>query len=318
MGYILRESNNMSTVTTIMIEENEFSVQAIDEVEKMLIDIEEKMSFYLTDSETSRINRYSGLRGIKVSPCTLDVIKESIKYSILSDGKFDITLGPVISGWGIFSNHERILNRDEIQHFMSLTGYKDIIINGNIVQLRKKGQKIDLGGIAKGYASDEAVKIFKKHNIKSAMINIGGNVSVTGRKENNDLWHIGIQNPEKDRGDHLGILECEDISVVTSGNYVRYFKENNKLYGHIINSQNGLPVQNDLTSLSIVCREGIKADALSTAVFSMGLERGIDFINNLNDVYAIFVTNERKVYTSRNLKESFYESDRINYEYAYF
>ena len=318
MSYLNTESYNMSTVTIQMIEENELSEKAADRVKESLVYIEKKMSFYLKESEVTRINQCAGLDSIRVSDETLRVIKESIKYSILTNGKFDITLGPVISSWGVFSNHEKILEADERYKLLKLCGYKNIIIDNNYVGLKRKGQKIDLGGIAKGYASDEAINIYKEHNIKSAMINIGGNVSVLGRKENNELWCVGIQNPEEERGTYIGVLQCEDTSIVTSGNYVRYFDYENKKYGHIINSENGAPVNNDLTSVTIICTEGIKADALSTAVFSMGFEKGLKFIKTINDVDAILITNRRKVYISSKLKNYFYKTNEENFEYLYF
>lgn len=318
MGYINKQSYNMSTVTEQKIEEGEFSQKAAEEVCELLSDIEKKMSFYLKDSEISKINQRAGSGSVEVSNETLAVIRKSIEYSIMTKGKFDITLGPLISGWGVFSNHETILREDETARLLELVQYKDIMIKDNYVGLKRKNQQIDLGGIAKGYASDEAVKIYKKYNIKSAMINIGGNVSVVGRKDNNQMWCVGIQNPQKNRNAHLGILQCADTSVITSGNYVRYFKEGNKTYGHIIDSSSGCPVESDLESVTIVCCDGIKADALSTAVFSMGYTKGVSMIKGLKDVKAVLVTNDMKVYISNELKDYFYKTDEENYKYLYF
>lgn len=317
-GYINKQSYNMSTVTEQKIEEGEFSQKAAEEVCQLLIDIEKKMSFYINNSEISKINQNAGLSMVKVSDETLRVIRKSIEYSVMTKGKFDITLGPLISSWGVFSNHERILREDEVESLLELVQYKDIIIEGNYVGLKRKNQKIDLGGIAKGYATNEALRIYKKYNIKSAMINIGGNVVVVGRKNENQLWCVGIQNPEKSRNEYLGILQCEDTSVITSGNYVRYFKDGDKKYGHIIDCCNGFPSESDLTSVTILCNDGIKADALSTAVFSMGYTKGREMIKSLNDISAVLVTNDKKVYISSELKNYFYKTDEKNYEYLYF
>lgn len=318
MGYIYKQSYNMSTVTEQKIEEGEFSYKAAVEVCEVLIDIEKKMSFYRKDSEISKINQSSGLCSVEVSDETLELIRKSIEYSIITEGKFDITLGPLISSWGVFSNHEKILREDEAAHLLELAQYKDIMIKDNYVGLKRKNQQIDLGGIAKGYASDEAVKIYKKYNIKSAMINIGGNVSVVGRKDDNQLWCVGIQNPQKNRNVYLGILQCEDTSVITSGNYVRYFKDGDKKYGHIIDSSSGFPVESNLSSVTIICSEGIKGDALSTAVFSMGYNKGLEMIKSMKDVNAVLVTNDKKVYISSELEDYFYKTDEENYQYLYF
>ena len=182
--------------------------------------------------------------------------------------------------------------------------------------LKWEGQKVDLGGIAKGYATDQAIEIYKKHHIKSAMINLGGNVAVLGKKTDNTPWVIGIQNPDMERGEMVCAVSCEDIFIVTSGNYVRNFEAAGEVYGHILSTTTGKPIKNLFLSVTVICKSGIKADALSTAIFQMGLDDAIEFININNDIGAILITDCKEVYVSRNLKEKFHIIDE-DFEYYY-
>lgn len=319
MGYIQIESYNMSTTTTQIVPADGNGINAAEEIKNELISLEKKMSFYLKNSEVSKINSLSGIKNIEVSYDTLKVIKKSIEYSYLTDGAFDITLAPVIEEWGIFSEHEKVPSPERINELLALVGYENILIDNekNLAGLKIKDQKIDLGAIAKGYATDKAVQIYKRHDIKSAMINLGGNVSVLGKKEDNEPWTVGIQNPTNPRGEIIGILKCEDTSVVTSGNYVRYFTLGGNSYGHIINSKSGITVNSDLVSATVICKEAIKADALSTAIFTLGKDKALDFIKRNNDISSILITNNNEVYISSDISENFYIVDEY-FKYIYF
>lgn len=319
MGYFDTKSYNMSTATIQKVKDDLNWEKALHEVKDKLIDIEKKMSFFLPYSEISRINDNSGVNKVLVSEDTLEVVKNSVKYSELTNGIFDITMGPIISEWGIFSDNERIPENEEIKKLMKLVNYKDIEIDEKekTIMLKKKGQKIDLGGIAKGYATDVAIEIYKKYGISSAMINIGGNVSVLGRKEDNEPWNVGIQNPNKERGEIIAIVQCEDESVVTSGNYVRNYKVDNKIYGHIMNSKSGLPVDNDLGSVTIISKKAIDADALTTTLFSMGFEGAINFINSMKHISVVLITNKNEVYVSDSLRDKFHIIDNEKFDFYY-
>ncbi|BCN29901.1 FAD:protein FMN transferase [Anaeromicropila herbilytica] len=321
MAYNKTESYNMSTITTQLIINQENSTKASEEVKEELISIEKRMSFFLENSDISKINRNSGLLGkVVIHPDTLEVIEKSIEYSRLTDGAFDITLAPVIREWGIFSDHERIPDNETLEELIKLVGYQNIYIDklAMSVGLKYPGQKIDLGAIAKGYATDKAIEIYRKYGISSAMINIGGNVTVLGGKENGEPWAVGIQNPESPRGETVGVLLCEDTSVVTSGNYVRNFSAQGNVYGHIIETRTGIPVQNDLASVTVVCDSAIKADALSTAIFTMGIEKGLDFIRTVPDICAILITDQKEIYISSGLKDKFYLEDQTGFRGIWF
>ena len=318
MDYIEAESYNMSTITEQRVQNSAEADDAILEVKEELVNLERKMSFYLKHSEISKLNESSGNKSLKVSADTFKVIEKSIEYSKLTNGVFDITLAPVIAEWGIFSENEKIPEENRLNKLMNLVGYQDILLNKeqHTIFLKREGQKVDLGGIAKGYATDQAIEIYKKHGIKSAMINLGGNVAVLGKKTDNTPWVIGIQNPDMERGEMVCAVSSEDISIVTSGNYVRNFEAAGEVYGHILSTTTGKPIKNLFLSVTVICKSGIKADALSTAIFQMGLDDAIEFININNDIGAILITDCKEVYVSRNLKEKFHIIDE-DFEYYY-
>ena len=164
--------------------------------------------------------------------------------------------------------------------------------------------KIDLGGIAKGYAADKIYKYLKEdENLENALINLGGNIRILGNKEKNQPFSIGIQDPTKPRGNSIGNIKVSDKSVVTSGIYERYLEKNNKIYHHMLNPHTGYPFENNLSSVTIISDKSIICDALSTTTFGLGIEKGLKLIESLDNVDAIFVTKDKKIYLSSNLKD---------------
>ena len=164
---------------------------------------------------------------------------------------------------------------------------------------------LDLGSIAKGYAADEIVKILKEENINSAIIDLGGNIYALGFKEGNKNWKIGIQNPFDNRGKIVGSLEVSNKTVVTSGVYERYIEQDGQTYHHILNPETGYPYETDIAGVSIIADKSIDGDALSTLVFTKGLEKGLELVENIDGVDAIFITNNKEVYVTKDLKDNF-------------
>nr|WP_209013834.1 FAD:protein FMN transferase [Clostridium botulinum] len=270
-------------------------------------DIENKMSLNISTSEINKINKNAGIAPVKVSKNTFDVVKASLIYSEKTKGSFDITVEPLVSIWGIGTDKARIPSKDEINNALKLINYKDVVINEkeSTIMLKRKGQAIDLGAIAKGYTADELKKVLLNYNVSSAFLNLGGNVYVLGNKPDKTPWKIGVQNPLEPRGDYLGIVSVSDKSVVTSGNYERFFERNGKRYHHIFDTKTGYPAEKGLISVSIISDKSIDGDALSTSVYTLGLDEGKKLIESLEDVEAVFVTNDKKVYTTSGLKDTF-------------
>ncbi|APH16939.1 apbE family protein [Clostridium sporogenes] len=303
---VSRETYLMGTIINIKAygKNADKAVQAsVDKIS----DIENKMSLNISTSEVNKINKNAGITPVKVSKNTFDVVKASLIYSEKTKGSFDITVEPLVSLWGIGTDKARIPSKDEISNALKLINYKDVVMNEkeSTVMLKRKGQAIDLGAIAKGYAADELKEVLLNHNISSAFLSLGGNVYVLGNKPDKTPWNIGVQNPLRPRGNPLGIVSISDKSIVTSGNYERFFEKNGKRYHHIFDTKTGYPAEKGLISVSIISDKSIDGDALSTSVYTLGLDEGKKLIESLKGVEAIFVTNDKKVYITSGLKDTF-------------
>ncbi|APF27196.1 apbE family protein [Clostridium sporogenes] len=303
---VSRETYLMGTIINIKAygKNADKAVQAsVDKIS----DIENKMSLNISTSEINKINKNAGIAPVKVSKNTFDVVKASLIYSEKTKGSFDITVEPLVSIWGIGTDKARIPSKDEINNALKLINYKDVVTNEkeSTIMLKRKGQAIDLGAIAKGYTADELKKVLLNYNVSSAFLNLGGNIYVLGNKPDKTPWKIGVQNPLEPRGDYLGIVSVSDKSVVTSGNYERFFERNGKRYHHIFDTKTGYPAEKGLISVSIISDKSIDGDALSTSVYTLGLDEGKKLIESLKDVEAVFVTEDKKVYTTSGLKDTF-------------
>lgn len=277
------------------------------EVEDRVRELENKMSTKIATSEVSKINDNAGIDKVKVSDDTYTVIKEALRYGKISKGKFDITVGNLVDLWGIGTENEKVPSEEEIQKALATVDYNKVEIDDNnkTVFLKDKGMKIDLGAIAKGYVADEIVKILEKDGVKSAIINLGGNVYVYGNKGGKN-FKIGIRNPlSPDPNDYLGIYQSQNESVVTSGVYERFFEKDGKRYHHILSTSDGYPIDNNLISTSIITKSSMDADALSTTTFALGLEEGLKLIENTKNTEAMFITADKKIYMTSGLKEKF-------------
>ena len=283
----------------------------LEECGSILMDIDNKMSNTIKSSDVSKINKNAGKAYTKVSKDTYYVIKESIEFSNISNDTFDISVGPLIDLWSIGTDNAKVPNKEEIENILPLVDYSKILLNDEnlSVKLSEENMKIDLGGIAKGYAADKIYDYLKSENIKSAIINLGGNILTLGSKNNDQPFSIGIQDPTMPRGNSIGNIKVSNKSVVTSGIYERYIEKDNKIYHHMLNPHTGYPFENNLNSVTIVSDESIICDALSTTTFGLGLDNGMKLIESLDNVDAIFITKDKKIYLSSNLKDKFNLTD---------
>jgi thiamine biosynthesis lipoprotein len=215
--------------------------KAVAEVSARIKELEGLMTINAPGGEINRLNEAAGGNAVVLSEETLTILETAKRYAALSHGAFDVTVGPLVKAWGIFTAHPRIPPQDEIDRLLKLVDYRTLIIDraGSAARLEKPGQMVDLGGIAKGYAGDEAIRIYKEHGLKSAYINLGGNVVVLGGRPDGSPWRIGIQNPRAPNGMYIGIVRVTDKAVVTSGDYERYFEKENVRYHHILDTKTG-------------------------------------------------------------------------------
>lgn len=281
--------------------------KAIQEAITRLYEIDDKMSAFKEYSEVSQVNKNAGKLHSRVSSDTYLVIKKAVQYSKLSEGAFDPTIRPIVNLWGVNTKNARVPGRDEINNALKLVNYEQLTLDdiNNTIKLNYENQCIDVGGIAKGYAADEVKNILKKNKIRSAIIDLGGNIFAYGSKQDGTKWNIGIQDPFSFSGEYSGIVSVKDKSIVTSGNYERYFMKDGKRFHHIIDPRTGYPSENGVVSATIVSDYSIDGDALSTCAYVMGLDRGVELIECLEGVDAIFITEDKKIHVTSGIKDNF-------------
>jgi thiamine biosynthesis lipoprotein len=272
------------------------ALQAFQEIRR----IEYLMSHWIESSDVTRINRSAGNDGVKVSPETIEVIKRAQEISKLSGGGFDITVGPLVQLWRKAREGGMPPEMQEVKENLNLVNFRNLKIHyGGKVSLRKKGMNIDLGGIAKGYAVDRAFELLKGLGYRNLVVNAGGDLRVGGSKPEGP-WSIGIQhprNPEK----IMARIFVSDTALATSGDYEKFFIHQGKRYHHILNPKNGFPAEG-CQSVTILHKEGITADALATAIFVLGPEKGYALCQRLEGVECLIVDKEGNVTLSPGLK----------------
>jgi len=274
--------------------------EAFNDVFKEINRLDYLMSNYKEESELSEVNKNAASE-----PTTCDnelayVIEQSLHYSDITDGAFDITIGPLMKKWGFFKEQGKIPGKEERKSVLESVSYKNIIIGEAVkkslfrdpsivktISFRHSGTQIDLGGIGKGYAVDMATRVLKGNGINSALINFAGNIYAYGTPPEKDSWVIGLQHPRKSEG-LLGSFEIRDKAVSTSGDYEKFFTIDGERYSHIIDPRTGNPVKG-IVSVTIVTDNATSADALSTGVFVLGLEKGMGLIEKLSDVEGIII-----------------------------
>lgn len=288
---------------TDMLFDTVIKIQILDPADESILDGLKKLcekydtmfSTTNTDSELYKLNHANG-QPFTVSSETANLIQEGIHYSELSGGAFDLTIEPVSALWDFRADKPTVPSSDAIAQAVSHVDYTKVDIRDNTVTLEDPEAGIDLGAIAKGYIADQVKTYLKKQGIKHAIINLGGNVDVIGTKPDGSKYNIGIQKPFDESGEAITSVQLKDQTVVTSGIYERYFKKNGKLYHHILDPRTGYPCENNLYSVSIITDSSTKADALSTTCFLLGYEKGMELIQSMDGVKAIFITDDEKVH----------------------
>lgn len=296
----------LGTVCTITLYDSD-DTAIIDKAIARLSELEDILSINKTGTELDKVNEMSGIEPVKVSSDTLNVVKKGLEYSALSKGTMDITVGPLVKLWGIGTDWAAVPSQDDIDKAKNLINYEDVIIDetNSTIFLKNPGMIIDLGAIAKGYAADEVVKILKEDGVKSAIVNLGGNIFVLGKKVDGSDWTVGVQNPENDGEATIGYVTVDNKSVVTSGVYERYFEEDGKKYHHILSPETGFPYENEILGVSILSNTSIDGDSLSTTLFALGIEEGLKLIESIDGVDAIFVTRDHKLHMTKGFEEIF-------------
>ncbi|EEH99286.1 FAD:protein FMN transferase [Clostridium tertium] len=296
----------MGTVVTVTLyDSNDEGI--LDKVFTKVKELESTLSINENGTLVDKINESAGIEPVKVDYDTYTVIKKGLEYAKLSNGLFDISVGPIVKLWNIGLPEAKVPTQEEIDSRIPLVGYSDVELNDeeNSVFLKRQGMMIDLGGVAKGYTADVISDILTEEGVKSAIIDLGGNIFAHGLKVDGSTWRIGIQNPFSDRGDIIGTITVKNKSIVTSGIYERYIEKDGIKYHHILSPKTGYPYENEIAGITIISDKSSDGDALSTSVFAMGVEEGMKFINTQEGIDAIFVTKDNKIYITDGIRDIF-------------
>ncbi|MFA6857862.1 MAG: FAD:protein FMN transferase [Treponema sp.] len=289
-----------------------------------LYTIENDFSVNIGTSEVSAVNAAAGQHAVAVSAGVFYVIRTALNYAALTSGAFDPTVGPLVKIWGINTDHARVPSKQEISTALGLINWHDVLLTQNAdgsgtVMLRRPGMALDLGGIVKGYAADELTTILRTRNVKRAVIDLGGNIYVFGKKKDGSLWKVGVKDPSDPEGNPALIISLANSTVVTSGVYERFFIQNGIRYHHILDTKTGYPARTGLLSSTIICESSIAADALSTGVFVLGEEKGMALLQKIERgrisgadlievpglhtrVSAVFIAEDGRVTASKSLE----------------
>lgn len=299
----------MGTVVNVKIY-NEGKEEVLTAVFDRMEELAGKITVDEPGSEVEAINQQAGIAPVAVSEDVYELLEAAYAYSEETRGSFDMTIGPLTELWHIGFDDARKPEQAEIDEALTLVDYRQVEFDeaNQTVYLPKQGMRLDLGAIAKGYITDEVVKVLKEHEVDTAIVDLGGNVFVLGhspRAENAD-WNVGVQDPFETRGEILGSIPVSNQTIVTSGIYERFLEVDGMQYHHLMDPETGYPFDNEIAGVSIISEKSIDGDGLSTAAFSDGLEAGLDYIEQIEGVEAIFVTKDRNVYVTDGLKKGFH------------
>ena len=291
----------LNTFVTITLYDSDDS-SILDDSMALCKEYENIFSKTLETSELYKINhRISDT--VTVSDDMAALLAKGLEYCEKSDGAFDITIEPLSSLWNFTSGEAVIPAEADIEADIPKVDYHNLVLSGNTLTFLSPDTTIDLGSIAKGYIADRIKEQLLDAGVKSAIINLGGNVLCVGEKPDGSKFNIGLQKPFADRDETFEVLGINDLSVVTSGVYERHFEIDGKNYHHILNPATGYPYDNGLISVTILSEESVDGDGLSTTCFSLGLEKGLELANSLDGIYASFIDEDYNVYYSDGMED---------------
>lgn len=293
----------LNTVVTITIYDGENiddPYQLIQKCFALCTQYENLFSRTIEESDVSKINKSNG-QPVSVSEETAELIELALDYSVKSQGAFDITIASASTLWDFQTENPVPPLSEQLEEAASHIHYQAISLNGNQVTLSDPNASIDLGGIAKGYIADKAAAFLRENGVTSAILNLGGNIYVIGSRPDKKPFLIGIQKPFETRSEVMGAVSVSDKSIVTSGIYERFFRFNETLYHHILDPKTGWPIENNLLSVTIISDRSVDGDALSTTCFVLGLDQGMEFIESLDGIDAIFITKDNELHFSSGI-----------------
>ncbi len=287
--------NAMDTFMTIQVYGKKPDI-ALEKTKKLIYQIERNIS---TTNQASDVYRLNHGEKIVVSNDTLMLTKYGLDFAKQTNGVFNPALYPVTSAWGFTTGAYKVPSKKQIDELLPLTDYSKIQIDGDCISL-EHGMALDFGAIGKGYTGDEVIKLLKANGIRSALLDLGGNIQALGKKADGTEWNIGIKSPWT--GKAAASIKISDKAVITSGGYERFFTaDDGHNYIHIFDGKTGRPVDNGIAGVTIIAESGLYADALSTTMFVMGLKDAAAYWKEHSDFEMIIFTENQDLYYTEGL-----------------
>ena len=290
---------HMGTYADITIRQDEVSLpyvkKGVSAAFRAIERIDYLMSSYREDSAISRLNRTPKETTVELDPDVFVVFREAVTLYSMTKGAFDITIGQLAEKWGFYSQDiiDTLPSTEEIEIALKVVGTKYLVLRPGTTSayLEKDGMKIDVAGLAKGYAVDKAVQALKRHGVHNAIVNCGGDIYCLGKKSDKEVWNIGIRHPRK-ADTLIGLLHLSDTAVATSGDYENFVTFGGDRYSHIIDPRTGKPSLSEVIGVTVLAPQCLTADGLATALFVMGAIEGIKLVEALPQVECIIVSEK--------------------------
>ena len=294
-----RSGMSMNTIIRMTV----YGHDVLDEAFGLLDDLDRKLSMYNPSSDISKINGNSGLHEISVDAHTINAVNDALRLHAITGGVFNPLIGAVTRLWKINKADGMLPSPESLDHAVKLADIANISVSGDRVFLREKGCVLDLGGIAKGYASSAIASLIKDRGVTSAIIDLGGNVHAVGSKPDGSAWRIGVRNPLEPMGMPALVADVRDCAVITSGNYERFKTIDGRKYSHFFDPLTGESVNSEMLSVTVISPDGALADGLATAFMITGVDKALEILGNMAEQPGvIFITQEGIIATS-NLRE---------------
>ena len=337
-GEPVMKTRSLFAMDTIMEIQAAGDEELLTGAETMIRDLEKKLSVTDEGSEIYALNRDGKA---EVSSDVEDIMRRALSVCAETDGALDISIYPVLKAWGFTTGSYRVPDEEEIDALLENVDYRQVqaqqdtgtVLLSHCTQQDTgtvllssaggesdksassdsgcqvsiaPGMQVDLGSVVKGYTGSAVAKYFRDNGVKSALINLGGNVECIGKKPDGNKWKVAIKSPfAGSKTGIFGVIEAEDMAIITSGGYERFFEEDGKTYWHILDPKTGYPAENGLVSVTIIGSDGLRCDGLSTALFVMGLDDAMEFWKQHGDFDAVFITDTGEAYVTSGIADSF-------------
>lgn len=295
--FMLGSPFEMTVVAKDTVQGNQYINQAINEVKR----IENLISDWIPTTQISKVNQNAGIVPVKVDQEVFDLIERAIKISKLTNGAFDISYASMDKIWKFDGSMKEMPTEEAIKNSVAKVGYQNIILNEkeSTIFLKNKGMKLGLGGIGQGYIADKVKALLIENGCKSGIVNVSGDIFAWGKQPNGKPWTVAIVNP-MNKNKVFATFPLEDSAVETSGSYEKFVTFKGKRYSHIIDPRTGYPATG-IVSVSVFAKTTELADALATGIFVLGIDVGLDLVNQIKGIECIIVDDKGVVHNSKNI-----------------